>query len=234
MMNLLSSHDTPRFLTMCKNDRDLALMGATIQFGWPGMPSVYYGEELGMQGARDPDNRRGMTWENAKETNPYLVAYRKLIHARNNCKALQTGEPIVLNANDRDKTLAFARVLGDEVGIVAANRSDKAATLEIDLKGKVPLSPHSRLAGAFDNVLSGERVSVSSKGSVLIRLEPKSAALLVPAHLHSAALKKGAPDRPDVRAGTVRVYATTESRATSSGRRKALMKSIGRHDAHKS
>jgi hypothetical protein len=85
------------------------------------------------------------------------------------------------------------------------------------------------MPGAFDNVLSGERVSVSSKGSVLIRLEPKSAALLVPAFLHSAALKKGAQGRNDVR-----VYATTESRATSSGRRKALIKSIGRHDALKS
>ena len=234
MMNLLSSHDTPRFLTMCKNDRELALMGATIQFGWPGMPSVYYGEELGMEGGRDPDNRRGMTWDRAATTNPYLTHYKKLIRARRACKALQSGEPIALNANDVDKTLAFARVLDDEVAIVAANRSDKTATLEIDLKGKVPLSPKSRSAGEFDNVLSGKRVRVSPKGSVLIRLEPKSATLLVPAHLHSAALKKGAPDRPAVHAGAVWAYATTESRATSSGRRKALMKSIGRHDAHKS
>ena len=253
MMNLLSSHDTPRFLTMCKSDRDLALMGATIQFGWPGMPSVYYGEELGMEGGRDPDNRRGMSWDLAKNTNPYLTHYKKLIRARRESNALQSGEPIALQANDAEKTFAFARVLGDEVALVAVNRSDKSATLEFDLKGKVPLSPTSRSAGAFDNVLSGDRVSVSSKGSVLIRLEPKSAALLVRAKT-SSKLAVGSKQLAVRTRGakTVRSRQLIDmlgQRARGSGRFRspelptanrqlptlnAFLKSIGRHDAHKS
>jgi len=54
MMNLLSSHDTPRFLTLCHNNQDLDCLAAAVQFTWAGAPSIYYGEELGMQGGADP------------------------------------------------------------------------------------------------------------------------------------------------------------------------------------
>jgi cyclomaltodextrinase len=82
MMNLLSTHDTPRFITECGGDRNLAKLGAVIQFTWVGEPSVYYGEELGMEGGKDPENRRGMEWSKATLDNDMLKFYRKIIAVR--------------------------------------------------------------------------------------------------------------------------------------------------------
>lgn len=192
MMNLLSSHDTPRFLTLCGGNGKLARLGAAIQFGWPGMPSIYYGEELGMEGGRDPDNRRGMVWSLLKPENPFLNTYRKLVLARNGSRALQSGEPVPLVASDQDQTLAFARVLNADVAVVAANRSKRQVQLTIDFTNRVALSPALRKRG-FQDMLGGARLPVSAKGSLTVRLEPESAALLVPASPSSAALRKRRP-----------------------------------------
>ena len=63
MLNILSSHDIQRFTTLCKGNRDLSLIGYAIMVFFLGYPLVYYGEEIFMEGAVDPDNRRGMDWE---------------------------------------------------------------------------------------------------------------------------------------------------------------------------
>ena len=67
MFNLLSSHDTERFFTLCNGDESatprLALL---FQMTYPGIPMLYYGDEIGMQGGADPDCRRPMIWEEEK------------------------------------------------------------------------------------------------------------------------------------------------------------------------
>ena len=77
LMTLIGSHDTPRFLTLCKGDAALVRLAATVQLGWPGAPMVYYGDELGMTGGADPMNRKGMAWPTANAGNgmlPFLQA----------------------------------------------------------------------------------------------------------------------------------------------------------------
>ncbi len=202
LMNLLSSHDTPRFLTLCGGDKKLAMLAATIQFGWPGSPSIYYGEELGMEGGRDPENRRGMEWGLDVASNPVQQHYTKLVRARRGSRALQSGEPVPLTFADQSQTLAFARVLGDEVAVVAANRSDRPVQFDLKLKGKVPLASALRKQG-FDDVLGGGAYKVTAKGSVLIRLNPKSSALLVPARPRSAAPALRGASRPVPQAGAL-------------------------------
>ena len=54
LMNLLSSHDTPRFLTLCKSDAPVDKLAVAVQLTWAGTPSIYYGEELGMEGRQGP------------------------------------------------------------------------------------------------------------------------------------------------------------------------------------
>lgn len=173
LMNLLSSHDTPRFLTLCKGDAALHRLAATVQLTWPGAPMVYYGEELGMQGDRDPDNRRGMEWDKATPKNAMLGFYRTLIAARNANPALQHGDPIVLKADDAADTLAYARVLGGQAAVVALNRNSTQQTISLPvptaLRGKELL-----------DVLSGRRIAASSPTLALI-LGPERAAVLVPA-----------------------------------------------------
>lgn len=207
MMNLLSSHDVPRFLTLCEGDRELAKLGAAIQFGWAGTPSVYYGEELGMEGGRDPDNRRGMKWSLATPKNDLLKTYKALIAARNGSRALQSGDPVSLSASDADQTVAFARVLGDEMAVVAANRSNSPRNLVLNLSGKAPSAAYAR---GFEDVLGGRRVAVSSKGSLTVRLGPKSAAFLVPARPRSAASSR--PSRPDPVARNRKISQSISSR----------------------
>jgi len=61
--NLLSSHDEPRFLTMVHGDTRRLRLATLFQMTFPGAPSIYYGDEVGMEGGPDPDCRRGFPWD---------------------------------------------------------------------------------------------------------------------------------------------------------------------------
>lgn len=62
MLNLLGSHDTHRFLTRVQGDAQRFRTAAAILFFYPGIPCVYYGDEIGMEGGYDPDCRRTFDW----------------------------------------------------------------------------------------------------------------------------------------------------------------------------
>lgn len=66
MLNLLDSHDTDRFLTRVKGDAGRFRTAAAIMFFNPGIPCVYYGDEIGMEGGYDPDCRRTFEWNGGK------------------------------------------------------------------------------------------------------------------------------------------------------------------------
>ncbi len=65
LYNHLGSHDTVRIKTLAGDKRILKLL-ITLQFLLPGSPAVYYGDEIGLGGGRDPDNRRPMIWDREK------------------------------------------------------------------------------------------------------------------------------------------------------------------------
>lgn len=173
MMNLLGSHDTPRILTLCKNDPKLALLAATIQFGWIGAPSIYYGDEIGMQGDRDPDNRRAMAWSEASPNNDFLSYYKRLIAARNSCPALQSGDPLVLSTDDSNKVLIIGRAIpnGNSPAALVVNRSDSEQTVMIPSK----IAGQS-MSSATDLASTARQWSLTPKG-IRVVLRPKSAAL---------------------------------------------------------
>lgn len=80
--NLLDSHDTVRLLTAAGGDK-LALRNAfTMLFLLPGSPCIYYGTEIGMEGGHDPDNRRVMIWDEAKQDSELLEFFKRLIAFR--------------------------------------------------------------------------------------------------------------------------------------------------------
>lgn len=167
-MNLLSSHDTPRFLTLCNGDRRLAKLGAAIQMAWVGAPSIYYGEEIGMEGGADPQNRRAMRWDLATAENDMLALYRKLIAARNASRALQSGDPTALWSDDQNNVAAFSRVDGNDVATLIVNRSSIAQ------KVSVPTPAKSALVDAID----GAKVSPKS-GRLDLELPPLGFRLLI-------------------------------------------------------
>lgn len=62
MLNMLDSHDTARLLTLAGDNQELALQTLAFIFTQTGAPCIYYGTEMGMDGANDPDDRRPMDW----------------------------------------------------------------------------------------------------------------------------------------------------------------------------
>ncbi len=63
MLNLLDSHDMTRFLTLARGDQSALRLATLFQMTYPGAPSIYYGDEIGLSGRHDPDNRRAFPWE---------------------------------------------------------------------------------------------------------------------------------------------------------------------------
>lgn len=183
LMNLLSSHDTARFLTDAGGDRDLQKMAAAIQFTWVGAPSVYYGEELGMEGGADPDNRRGMEWAKANASNDMLSYYKKLAKAKRTCSAFWTPnvEFAALEGATNDRVGAFYRYSDTESAVVAYNRSDVEQTISL----RPPTNVRRHMSGGIIDIISGDRLSVSDR-PLRISLKPKTARVLVSAKKNSS------------------------------------------------
>jgi neopullulanase len=65
-LNLLGSHDTARFLTIARGDTSALKLAYLTMMTYPGAPMLYYGDEIGLEGGRDPDCRRAMLWDHTR------------------------------------------------------------------------------------------------------------------------------------------------------------------------
>ena len=138
-MNLLGSHDSPRILTALIDDFDgsreeLAhrhlsrqqydvalerlLMASFLQYMLPGMPGLYYGDEAGMEGYKDPFNRRTYPW--GREDAELLEHYRRLGRLRKENKALRLGDIRFFQAGEQ--RLGFTRGLEGKTLRIYLNR----------------------------------------------------------------------------------------------------------------
>ena len=90
LWTFLGSHDTERFLTRAGGDRRRLKAAAFFQFTAMGIPIIYYGDELGMEGGADPDNRRAMRWDWA-DNNDMHAHYQTLARLRGANEALRLG-----------------------------------------------------------------------------------------------------------------------------------------------
>ncbi|MBQ9761603.1 MAG: alpha-glycosidase [Oscillospiraceae bacterium] len=91
LWNLLGSHDTPRALHRCGENKEKLKLLAAIQLLLPGMPFIYYGDEVGLTGGRDPDCRRGMLWDERRQDRALLAYYQRLISIRKDNPSLTAG-----------------------------------------------------------------------------------------------------------------------------------------------
>lgn len=164
----LSSHDTPRFLHRAGGAENRQRQAAFFQLTVPGVPIVYYGDELGMTGAGDPDCRRPMRWDLA-ENNSLRAFYRKLIHLRNQLPALALGD--------------FRTVAVTEGGLYAYLRTGESPVLCALCTGDTGFTHSLRLpeefagAKALYDHLSGQRLPVSA-GQALLDCGPGAALIL--------------------------------------------------------
>ena len=142
-MNFLSTHDTERGITAIAgepaNGRDRywqskrmipgdriddalrrVLLAYAMLYTLPGVPCVYYGDEIGMQGYRDPFNRAFFCWDSHEERLRPVLA--QLAQLRHSCEAFRTGELRVLRAEDG--ILHYQRIGKTETAEIIVNRSE--------------------------------------------------------------------------------------------------------------
>ena len=139
-MNLLGTHDTPRILTalvddfdgsreekarrhLSRNQLDVAYdrlrTASLLQYTLPGSPSLYYGDEAGMEGYRDPFNRRPYPW--GREVPELLSHYQRLGRLRREHEAFRLGDIQFFAA--QDKHIGFTRSYEGKTFRVYCNRS---------------------------------------------------------------------------------------------------------------
>jgi len=127
--NLLGSHDTPRFLTLCGGDRRKLLAALAFQFTYPGIPALYYGDEIGLDGNKDPDCRKTMKWNESDQDQVVLEANRTLAKLRHDHEALQTGSYYELYAGD--EIFGFVRSSQTEQFLVCINMSSDSRCIRL-------------------------------------------------------------------------------------------------------
>lgn len=143
-MNELSNHDHSRFMTRTNRTvgrigtagseaaemgihKGIFREGVLIQMTWPGAPTVYYGDEAGLCGWTDPDNRRTYPW--GREDMELIEFHKYLIRIHKWSKALRRGSLKKLVAGSQ--VLSYGRFLGKEKCVVAVNNSDARQNIEI-------------------------------------------------------------------------------------------------------
>ncbi len=217
-MNLTASHDTPRFSTSIYNQaninkyrvnpredagykihrpdertwRDVRLM-LVHQFTWLGAPHIWMGDELGMWGADDPDNRKPLIWPDLdfddEVTHPFglerprdrVVAdmdlhswYRQLIHLRRDNRVFSLGDLRYVVADDHRNVLAYERTLGKDYALVIMNNSHQPADIELML-------PENIAARGLTDALGTDVLSwnIRSDNRLQLLILPKSGAVLM-------------------------------------------------------
>lgn len=125
--NLLSSHDTPRFLHLAGEEEWRLHLATVFQLTFPGAPGLYYGDEVGMTGPGDPGSRGAFPWEPEPEDHPLHKTVRDLTRLRKQHPALRRGRWRPL-CGDRHM-IAYQRIHDGEVLTVAINRGEEAARL---------------------------------------------------------------------------------------------------------
>ncbi|HHY34203.1 MAG TPA: hypothetical protein GX510_00985 [Firmicutes bacterium] len=109
LVNLLGSHDTPRIMTLAGEDEKLVELMVAFLFLFPGIPLVYYGDEVGMVGGPDPDCRRPMIWEADRQNRNLFELYRAMVKLRQRYPWLSWGRYETLFADDQTGVYALKR-----------------------------------------------------------------------------------------------------------------------------
>jgi cyclomaltodextrinase len=153
-LNLLDSHDMPRFLSCAGGDQASLKLAWLLILSVPGAPCIYYGDEVGVDGEHDPDCRKSFPWDESKWNRDLLDYVRSTISLRKSHPALRRGTFTRLWS--ADGVYAFGRALEGESLVVAMNASDEPRQIEVQSEAKKKL-----------NALFGQPAEVESKNGKL-------------------------------------------------------------------
>ena len=195
-MNELSNHDHSRFLTRtnrrvgrisyagpeaASQNINKAVMreAVAIQMTWPGAPTIYYGDEAGVCGFTDPDNRRTYPWGN--EDQDLILFHKKMIALHKKYRILRTGSLKFL-WNDY-QGLCYGRFSHTEQIIVVINNRDEGREVMLDIWQtgitRLEESVITRLMlSSQDGFIDKEEQIIARAGSLNLYLPARSATIL--------------------------------------------------------
>lgn len=130
----LGSHDTERVKTCLGGNIDKVKLAFLFQFAYPGAPAVYYGDEIGLSGGKDPECRVAFPWDQEAWILELRGWVKSLVLLRRRLPALRRGEFLHILADDRRRCYAFARILGDERILAVMNAGPTRRSLLLPVK----------------------------------------------------------------------------------------------------
>jgi neopullulanase len=164
-LNLLDSHDTPRFLSCVSGNKDSLKLAWLFMFTYPGAPCIYYGDEIGMDGKHDPNCRKSFPWEEGRWDKNLLDYAKELIALRKKNPALRRGDFKRLWSTDG--TYAFSRSLDGRTFVVAVNVSESPQQIYVTYEARKVPSP-----------VFGEAFEISVDERLRFTIPPRSGVVL--------------------------------------------------------
>jgi cyclomaltodextrinase / maltogenic alpha-amylase / neopullulanase len=160
LMNLLSTHDQARALhhfgwhdgvkdtTVIARAKQRLLLAVFIQMTYPGAPTIYYGDEVGVTGGDDPYNRATYPWQDVggKPDLTLLAQFKQLTKLRNDHAILRRGK-LLAPLHVDEHVVVFAREHEGRWALAAVNNADAAKTVTLALPAAAPAQWRDALAG---------------------------------------------------------------------------------------
>jgi cyclomaltodextrinase / maltogenic alpha-amylase / neopullulanase len=133
-LNSLGTHDTERIMTKLGGNVSKVKLAFTFLFAYPGAPSIYYGDEIGLEGHADPDCRRCFPWDTALWQQDLFDLLKRLSHLRRQHPALRRGDLRRVKVSNSQNWYAFVRSFEGEQILVALNASGSKRTLTLPVQ----------------------------------------------------------------------------------------------------
>jgi glycosidase len=169
MLNLLGSHDTPRILTLLREDRALLRIALVFLLTGPGAPLIYYGDEVGMTGGPDPDCRRPMVWQPDEQGQETRALVQRLTALRREHACLREGATETLLTFNG--VWAYRQRAGEDEVILVLNPQESVYDMSLPVGGA---------ARGWKELFSGAQFIVQGGLIHLDRILAKTAWILVP------------------------------------------------------
>jgi glycosidase len=166
MYNPLGSHDTVRIKTELKADLKKLKLAYLFLMAYPGAPAIYYGDEIGMEGGKDPACRKAFPWDEKKWDDDLRRFIRQLITIRKNRQELRRGSYQEVLVDSKRNGYSFARILGDKVLLMAMNTSDAKR------KYRLPVADLGWKDGRILHDLLSEKEFIVSGTEINISVDP--------------------------------------------------------------
>ena len=170
----MGSHDRKRALFALDGNKDKVKLLHFLAFAFPGAPAIYYGDEIGLDGGKDPLNRAAFPWDKKQWDLDTLVYFKRLISIRKAFPSLRRGDYKELIQNNDLRYFAFTRQKGDETITAVLNANNSYQQITLPVVTSSPLTPI-----AVKNLITDEIYNVE-ENAVTFRMKPWTGAFLLP------------------------------------------------------